>query len=509
MTRSAAEAFVADLERRLAPLDRGILLAEWRRVAGISHRGAGVWEDRRHGLLERPGLLETVRAHLDAGYGGPLERRLHLLERIALTSRIEQDPEIVHVRERLRARIASFRPMWHGRRVPRNVVRQALRTSPDRAERRRAYYAEDPLYRPLEVDLRRLIALRNERARDYGFRSFPEFQLSFDGLSVSRFEELVESALRHVPAGMRLRRDEFQERTGQAGWFPWDGPYSGYLARGLPDASFPPREMVAAVVTGVREWGVPPSALRFRVTRHDLSAGGICLAPDPPKDVRIVVHPDAGGLTSYRTLFHEVGHAVHSASTRARGHLLRWHEGVPGFGGFREGIGEFFTLIPESEAWLRSRVSLPPESIRSFRAEVVRAPLAEAAFLSGWTANELGLYLRPHEDPSERSLRWERRTFGFDPHPARSFADAFYIGAPVYATSYLIAMLVRAQIASAVLDQVGGPIWPNRRIGPWLIDRWFRDGSSYDWLPRIREVTGRPFGAAAFNAAMARAIAGA
>jgi hypothetical protein len=508
MSLRAARAFIDGIEHRLAPIDRAILVAEWRLTTGASRTGAGPWQERRHRLLGTPGLLESTRAFLAVGYGGSLERRLALLERTMLESRIEQDPEIVRLRGRLQARIASYRPTWHGRKVRRAVPWKAVRTSPDRQERRRAHYSEEPLYRALEDDLLRLVALRNGKAREYGFRSYPEYRLSFDRLSVARFEELTEAALRHVPAEMRRRRDEFQDRTGTRGWYPWDLAYGAYLAQGLSDTYFPGSEMLRAVLHGVRGWGVPPATLRFRVTRHDLAAGGLCLAPDPPRDVRVVIHPGKGGWVEYMVLFHEVGHAVHSASIRGRTHLLRWHEGIPGFGGFHEGIGEFFCLIPESEAWLRSRSDLSAEAIRSFRSDVVRSPLSNVAFLAHWIGLELGLYLRPNEDPSERSRRLERRIFGFDAHPARSFADSFFIEAPIYATSYLIATLFRAQILRAVRDQVGGPIWPNRRVGPWLIDRWFRGGSSFDWLPRVREVTGSPFGAGAFNEEMARATAG-
>jgi len=507
MSERAARAFLDPVEERLAVLDRAILLAEWRLVTGASRRGSGPWQARRHRLLNAPGLLESTRAFRAAGYGGSLERRLTLLERTTLETRIEQEPEIVRLRGRLQSRVARYRPSWHGRRVSRIVPRTALRTSPDRRERRRAFYAEEPLYRALEDDLRRLVAVRNGNAREFGFRSYPEFRLSFDRLSVAQFEELTEAALRHVAVEMRRCRDAFQDRTGDRGWYPWDAPYEDHLAKGLSDAYFPGREMLRAVVDGVRGWGVPAATLRFRVTRHDLASGGLCLAPDPPRDVRVVIHPGNGGWLEYSVLFHEVGHAVHSASIRGRTHLLRWHEGVPGFGGFHEGIGEFFCLIPESEAWLRTRRHLPPEAIRSFRRAASRSPLTNVAFLAHWTGLELGLYLRPNEDPAERSRRLERRIFGFDAHPARSFADSFFIELPVYATSYLIATLLRAQLSRAVRDQVGGPVWPNRKIGPWLIDRWFRGGSSFDWLPRVREVTGAPFGAAAFNEEMARALA--
>jgi hypothetical protein len=496
-----AERFLDDIERRLAPLDRAILLAEWRLASGRSRVGAAAWQAQRHRLLSAPGVLESARRFRSARFGGALERRLSLLERATLESRIEQDPEIVLRRSRLQSRVARFRPRWHGRRVGRIVVRTAFRTSPDREERRKAYYAEDPLYRAIENDLRVLLSLRNQKAREFGFRSYPEFRLSFDRLSVARLETLLDESLRLVPAEMRRRRGAFEDRTGERGWYPWDTGYAWQIAGGLPEAAFPAHGMLASVLRGVGAWGVPPSALRFRIDRHDIPSGGLCIAPDPPRDVRIIVHPGRGWL-EYMVLFHEVGHGVHSASIRAPSHLLRWSEGLPGFGGFHEGIGQFFELIAESEAWLRARGNLSAEKIDRFGAEIRRLPLWTIGSLVDWIRQELDLYLRPKEDPADRARRFGRTVLGFDAYEPRSFADSFFVDSPVYATSYLVATLLRPQLLDAALQEVGGSTWPNRKMGPWLIDRWFRDGSAFDWLPRVREVTGRPFGARAFNEAM-------
>jgi hypothetical protein len=96
--------------------------------------------------------------------------------------------------------------------------------------------------------------------------------------------------------------------------------------------------------------------------------------------------------------------------------------------------------------------------------------------------------------------------YGFDEYRPRSFADSFLVELPVYSPSYVYAELLRPQLTAAVLAEVGGELWPNPRVGPWLVDRWFRDGSSYDWWTRLREVTGRPFGARAFNAEMREVV---
>jgi hypothetical protein len=94
--------------------------------------------------------------------------------------------------------------------------------------------------------------------------------------------------------------------------------------------------------------------------------------------------------------------------------------------------------------------------------------------------------------------------FGYDDYPRTSSADPFFVTHPVYVQSYFLSLLFRKQILGALPRDATRALWPNRRAGPWLVDRWFRHGSTYDWVPRVLEVTGRPLDARAFSASVRR-----
>jgi hypothetical protein len=494
------------LERRLAPLDRQILLAEWRQAVGRPAH-LGPIQTTRANLLSPPEVLDAIRAARRRRTDGTTDRKLELLERVVLQCRIEQAPEIVRRRVPLEERESRFRPRWHGRRVGRAVPRKAITQDPDRSERERAFWAEEPLYRPMEDDLRHLVADRNARAREFGYRSYPEYHLRYEGLTVARMRELIEDALRYVRPEMRRQRDAFEDRFHERGWFPWDRWYFNRQEGKLPDSAFPGRTLLAEITRSVRRWGFPPSAFRFRVYRHDLASGGLCLAPDPPRDVRIVVHPSTSWFAT-TALFHEVGHAISSRSVRpSLSHVLKWHEHVPGFAAAAEGQGRFLEQIPISEAWLRSRTWIRPEIVDAAVTTARRFPLGTIGSLASWVLPELELYEHPARDPHAEIRRIARSIFGFDDFESPSFADGFSVGNPCYSFSYVLAELLWPTHKRAVLEEVGGELWPNPKIGPWWVDRWFRDGSTYDWWVRLREITGRPFSARAFNDEM-RAVAG-
>ncbi|MCI4319987.1 MAG: M3 family metallopeptidase [Thermoplasmata archaeon] len=487
-----------DLDRRLERFDRAILVAEWNLYTGRSRRGADAWELRRSALLSDDRLLGWARTARTSGWSIGDRRRLDLLGRILLDARVEQHPDVVRRRGELQRRIVAFRPRWNGRRVNRALVHRVLRLDPDPEQRRRAFYALEPLYRPMEAAVQELVRTRNERARLLGYRTFAEMRLGFQGMTVDRLDELARKVAEGVPPRARQMRARMETATPDAGWHPWDFSFAREQIASLPEAPFPVRSMLPTILSAVRQWGFRTERMRFQVVFHDLPAGGQSLAPDPPTDVRIQVHPQ-GGWHAYRVMFHEVGHAVHSASIRAPRHLLRWHENVPGFGGFHEGIAALFEEIPRSARWLATQRGIGAADAQAFETAWKELDLLDAAHTVSWMRVEQALYRAPQRDPAEDARRFDRRLFGYDDYPAPSFVDAFWVDAPVYAPNYLLAATYHYQLARTLRERFGEPLWPNPRVGPWLAREWFAPGSLYDWVPRVRRLTGRPFGAEALR----------
>ena len=495
------ERFILELDRRLERFDRAILVAEWNLQCGRSKVGTAAWQLRRGAFLSDDRILRWVRAALHRRWAYPLHRRLELLERILLDAKVEQHPEIVARRSELQAKILAFRPRWKGRTVDRGVVHQQGRENPREAERQRAYYLFEPLHRPLEGALTELVQLRNEHARALGYRTFAAMRLGFEGLTPERLEDLSTTAAALVRGRIRSLRDEFRATTGQDGWHPWDLLYARHRRASLPDRLFPRQEMLPRILRAVARWGFPTQRMRFRVVYHDTPAGGLTLAPDPPRDVRILVHPQ-GGWHRCMIMFHEVGHAVHSSLIRAPRHLLRWHENVPGLGAFHEGIGGIFEDLASNARWLVEQPGVGRERANAFARRSQEEGGIDIAWHAQWLGVEQRLYRNPDQSPVEAVHRFERSVFGYDEFTPLSFVDPFYVEDPTYASNYLLAMLFGKQVTRTIRDRLGEPLWPNRRVGPWLARNFFADGSLYDWMPRVREVTGRPFGVEAFRASL-------
>ncbi|MCI4351993.1 MAG: hypothetical protein L3K14_01200 [Thermoplasmata archaeon] len=496
--RAAQRAFLDEIERRVEPLLRGRMLADWRLYTGRSTVGPLQWQLRRHRLLSAEGLVQWAEECRRNEPDQSSARRLELLQRLATDAILEEHPSVSRPRAVLQRRIARFRPTWKGKRVDRSVVRKQLRTSPDRDQRRAAWYSTEPLYRSVEEPLRRLVRTRNARARELGFRSYPEYRLGFEGFNLSRLKDLLDEVTRPVRAAAVEKRAAFEDETGLRGWCPWDAGYADELAVRLPERAFGTASLLRSVLAGVRQWGFSERRLRFNIDHHDGAFGGIAIPVDPPRDVRVVVGSGTG-WTNYMILFHEVGHAVQDRSTAVHPPLLRWYSYLPGFPGFLEGIGTLFEEIPKSPEWLVTRPGIDRRLAARFASMKQLTQLAEMSWLLAWIRAELELYRNPEGDIGEVRGRWLRRLGGYDAFDPPSFADFFYVEAPVYSQNYLFAMLFARQLLSTLRKELGGPLWPNRRFGPWLTRNWFRSSGEFDWVPRLEAQTGRPFGAEAFN----------
>jgi hypothetical protein len=489
------------VELRLGAIQHQIALGEWALYGGRSTKGPLKWQLEKNRLLSNPELDNLVSNGLRTCRSEKLHRRFELLERAALEAQVELHPEVARARAALQQKVSEFRPIWKGRRTGRSVLQHEYRSNPDRKVRKAAWYAEIEINRSIEPGLRALIELRNDRAREFGFRSYPELRLSFEGLTVASLERLLSEASRYVVDGVRSVRTRFRESTGVEGWGPWDCPYARDLESGLPDPAFPQRSMVNMVLSGLRGWGFHGPELEFRVDRHDLPAGGFEFPIDPPRDVRVIVHPQAGWVYIV-ILFHEMGHGVHDRSIRETSSLLRFIDVSPGSSSYVEGVGVLFEEIANEPGWLKGLKGITKEDLETFHDHRQERALERMGSLVGSTRTELSMYRRPRSDFSAERLRYEMRTFDFEEFDPPSYADPFYVFAPVYTHSYVLATLFAKQVLEAALRETGGPVWPNPEMGPWLVRNWFRHGGRYEWMARVKEVTGHPLSPKAFNRAM-------
>ncbi len=269
------------------------------------------------------------------------------------------------------------------------------------------------------------------------------------------------------------------------------------------DGGFAPGGMLATVRTQLAAMSVDASAggrVRYDVGERAGKRGRAFCAPVRiPDEVHVVLQP-TGGAHDWRTLLHEVGHALHlSHARRDLPFEARWAGDAS--------VGEAYALLldqlPMDRGWLRRYADL----------DASRVP----AFLRAMAFGELYL-LRRHAG----KLRYELALHGsaaWDDAPAlyveamaaatslrHAAADALVDVDPrLYVARYLRGWQLRAVLAEALRERFDEDWWRNPRAGPWLTETLLAEGQGLD-AEGVAARAGGPAGGVLAFAPVVRAL---
>lgn len=205
--------------------------------------------------------------------------------------------------------------------------------------------------------------------------------------------------------------------------------------------------------------------------RDGKRARAFCAPVRVPDEVYLVLRPH-GGQADYRTLLHELGHALHFANARAHYPFeYRWL----GDNSVTEGYAMLFDHLMHDAGWLARYTELGRKHAGSFLRTV---GFEELHFLRRYCAKliyETSLYGGDVSWDALPSLYVDRLTsatsFRYDP------ADAFVDVDPrFYAARYLRAWQLQALITETFVERFDDDWWRNPRAGPWLVDELLGEG---------------------------------
>ena len=297
-------------------------------------------------------------------------------------------------------------------------------------------------------------------------------------------------------AGISVRalRDECAAflRTTQA---MWDDVLPEFLRRGLGiapseatradalalmrvpefDAAFPADEMEQRVTGQIVEMGASPDAggrVRYDTGERDgKRARAFCAPVTIPSEVYLVLRPH-GGQNDWRTLLHELGHALHFANMDA---ALPFEHRWLGDNSITEGFAMLFDHRMQDRGWLAryarlGRADLP----RYLRA----AGFEELQLLRRYCAKlvyEVELYGGGVSWAALPDLYATTLTgaTGFQYQAADAFVD---VDPRFYSARYLRAWQLQSVLAEALVARFNEDWWRNPSAGPWIVRELFSGG---------------------------------
>jgi hypothetical protein len=241
------------------------------------------------------------------------------------------------------------------------------------------------------------------------------------------------------------------------------------------DPYFPANEMEPSVRKQVTEMGASPIAdgriIYDLAPRPGKRSRAFCAPVRIPREVYLVLLPH-GGATDYRTLLHELGHALHFGYMRDD---LPFEYRWLGDNSITEGYAMLFDHLLHDAGWLQRYSALGRGRTGDYRRA---AAFEELQFLRRYSAKllyELRLYggdvswsslPDAYVDMLSAATTFRYRT-----------ADAFVDVDPrFYSARYLRAWQLQAALRDILVAQFDEDWYRNPRAGPWMTRELFGEG---------------------------------
>jgi peptidyl-dipeptidase A len=292
----------------------------------------------------------------------------------------------------------------------------------------------------------------------------------------------------------RRWREKLQRRIGVPALESWDVQYDYDRFQEKLKDYFPRDQILPRLKQTFRETGLDLDTMPIQVDdreRPGKSQHAFSFAIEVPTDIRILANAD-DGISSYRTLFHEMGHAVYSAGVRQPTFLLQDAASAC----MTEGIAQFFPLFLNEERWLTRAAGMPEPMAKEFRKRVREDAPYGIRFYLVILNFEREAYRNPDQDLSRLWWSLTGKYLEIPPHPeVESWAGIIHFTShPAYYPNYLLADMIAAQLMHR-LKSSQGTVVDNPATGEFLRTRVFARGAALPWARLMAETAGEPVNA--------------
>ncbi|HEU5312094.1 MAG TPA: M2 family metallopeptidase, partial [Candidatus Eisenbacteria bacterium] len=369
-------------EREIRPLEKAVALAWWEANTTGKDEAFAKKEEAQNrldaALAEKPRFRELEEAAATLGPAAPVDPLLARQIAILRLQSIEKqvDPQLLRKMTAKSNAVEKtfnvYRARVNGVEMTDSQVRKILKESKDPAERKAVWEGQKGVAPLVEGDLRELVKLRNEAARQLGFKDYHVLMLHLS-------EQKQEDVLRVFDELEALTREPFREVKAEI-------DASLAAAQGLAPADLRPwhyhdpffqeapaiyKESFDAVYKDVdilklcRDFyagiGLPIDRVLERSDLHERpgkSPHAFCTDIDREGDVRVLANivPNEYWMG---TMLHELGHAVYSSLNipprvpyvlRGESHILT-----------TEGMAMLFEKFSKSASWLERMGARVPD----------------------------------------------------------------------------------------------------------------------------------------------------
>ena len=508
--------FVRNTTEQARPLERAYRAAEWEAAVSATPEALRREQAAQEAYLRYwavPKRFETARLLLESGLVEEPEllRQIRLIYLTAGRYQLSSDllGRIAAVEAQVREKYYNFRGRVAGREHSDNELDEIIRTSRDSEAVCRAWEASKEVGLRVAGQVRELARLRNEGARDQGFRDHFERSLALDEIDETelfRVFDSLESATSQLFAQLKgridlLRAEHFRIPVERLR--PW---HYGDRFFQRPPALEPvdlecwfsardPRELAVTTYSGLGMEVQDILEASDLYSRSGKNQHAFCTHVDRAGDIRTLNNLVADRRWT-ETLLHELGHGVYEKYLDPG---LPWLLRQPSHSLTTEAVALLMGSLTADAAWIAGILGVPKSQATDVAAAAYRHEQAKRLVFTRWclvmTHFERRLYADPDGDLD--TLWWElveryqllRRPEG---RSSPDWAAKIHVAlTPVYYQNYQLGYLVAEHLRHHLAKEAGG-IVGSHRAGSWLRERVFHPGAREDWQSHVHSATGKP-----------------
>ncbi|MGH9427302.1 MAG: hypothetical protein ACRD2L_13490, partial [Terriglobia bacterium] len=385
-----------------------------------------------------------------------------------------------------------------GEAITRAQVGNRLREEKSRRQRHALWQVTGQLSARAKDDLVKLVKLRNDRAKKYGFSNYYSLALHLqaidEGWLLQTLNSLEELTRKPFQAFIRASK----RKLGVKEFRPWDFDIALRSAVSLSDRYFPPSSVFPVLHKFEKNIGFPVDSLPIKEYVKDIPYGGLSLALNIPRDSRFLVNPTKG-KGFYEVAFHEYGHSLQAVYTNVEHAVLKGYEWIPGAqcAAYSEGVADFHKEFTDHPHWLSRYTKAKKREIEKYLSGKGLPVLYRTRRLLKDFFIEYEMYKNPGQDMAALERAMFKKYLLTEPDkkdPHVFAANIWYTSYPCSFQNYILAGMIATQLQEALASKFGDePAFggSSPKVARWVIERLYATGETAEWTERIREATGK------------------
>jgi peptidyl-dipeptidase A len=452
---------------------------------------------------ENPRIKDSlIRRELDVMYNTMIRYQVDSVKMKAL----------IEAQEAVEKKFSTFRAEVDGKYLSDNQIDSILTHSKKSADLEKAWKASKAIGSLVAEDIRNLVKMRNEMARDLGFKNYYDMSLRISDQDPAEISGLFDELDSLTHDGFAVLKNEIdsvlsgQLKIERDKLMPWH--YQNRFFQEAPkiyksdlDKYYAGKDILTVVRNYYEGIGLHVQDIIERSDLYEKPGKyqhAYCTSIDRAGDIRVVANIRDNQYWT-NTMLHELGHAVYDKYIDTS---LVFELREPAHTFTTEAVANFFGNMASNPKWMHQNLGLTDEETGKIAGDAKSYARLEKLVFSRWCQVmyhfEKSMYENPDQDLN--TLWWDlAERYQLIHRPDRwdnpDWASKIHIASyPCYYHNYLLGDLLAAQLSAYMEENIFGEKEPSYtghpEMGEYLVEKVFRPGSRYYWNEMIERATG-------------------